>query len=365
MPTPKKIAQGDLVWVLSGRTKHPAKLVLPPDERDDNEESDVEIQWLTTGGFEVVSRHRVTVDNTNATNSLRHNRHQHHIDTQRGCQQSDTHKRQQDDCSPEHSKTIFSQFENRRIMTTTATPPQQTTTKENVVTPPSDDDSSDDEVLLSSLRRPGKIKAGNQHQLLRSSSSSSSDQEGVEVDKEKEDEDFEDKRNNESKEGSILNKQSKNSRRKKVAELRLTTKSHVRIKKQRLFHALVKLNQVALMKEYCSEFPTNEWIYGDVNSGNKKAGWLVNFEFVGKVLMRSRKAFTVVNRNVEEPRLSAKAIQSLVLEDLDAGNAQKDTVEVDSEAQFCALPVEEIAHATIVSIQIYCLGGIGGWRTYK
>ena len=354
MPTFKKIARGDLVWVLSGRTKHPAKLVLPAEEQDDDGNGEVEIQWLTTGRFEVVSRHRVTADNTTATTSGRHNRLLQHVSTREGCQQSDTHKCQEDDCFSECGMTVFSQLENQTTMTTT-TPPHSTI-KDNIVTPPSDDDSSDDDVLLSSLRQARK-EPMTKNQLLRSSSSSSSSsghEEEIEVDMEKEDEDDAEENANDSNnnDGAIVNQKAKNSRKKRIPELRLTTKSRVRIKKQRLFHALVQPDQIARMKANCSEFPTNAWIYGDVKSGNKKMGWLVNFEFVGEVLMRSRKAFTVVNRSLEEPRLSAKAILNLAEEDLDASNAQKDTVEVHSEAQFCALPTEEIANATIVSIQI-------------
>ena len=136
-------------------------------------------------------------------------------------------------------------------------------------------------------------------------------------------------------EGVAANQRKTASRKKKPAKPRLAAKNaRVRVKKQRLFHALVNHHQMEIMKDQCSLYPTNAWIYGNVKSGNKKNGWLIDFEFVGEVLMRSQKAFTVVNRDTEEPRLSAKALRALEQEQLYYKNAmqQKDGVEVESEA---------------------------------
>ena len=69
MPASKKVTQGGFVWVLSGRTKHPAKFVVPIEKQDHGgmDREEVEIQWLSTGFIETVSRNRVTVDKPTAT----------------------------------------------------------------------------------------------------------------------------------------------------------------------------------------------------------------------------------------------------------------------------------------------------------
>ena len=55
--------------------------------------------------------------------------------------------------------------------------------------------------------------------------------------------------------------------------------------------------------------PSGAWIYGDLKKGSKATGWIINFQFVGDVMMKDRKAFVVVQQGTDEPLLSQKLLQ--------------------------------------------------------
>lgn len=148
-------------------------------------------------------------------------------------------------------------------------------------------------------------------------------------------------------------KSRKKTPKKKAPGARLKPGARVRIKKLRLYHSLVNDEQVQTLKTQYKDFPSNAWLYGTVMPGaSKKRGWSINFEFVGPVLMKSRKAFVIIDENAEEPRLPQKVLNQLVFEEQDLAQTVKDVLEMESEKEFLELDEDAIKSARRVSIKV-------------
>ena len=120
----------------------------------------------------------------------------------------------------------------------------------------------------------------------------------------------------------------------KTKQPRIKTGSRIRIKKIRLFHAIREQEKREEFRSLSSEWPHNAWIYGTIKSGSQGKGWLIEFDFIGRVLIKDRKAFTAVQKGTEEPRLPPKAVLAQQQAEAGIDEAMKDDVELKSEKEF-------------------------------